>query len=68
MPNRNDSIQSRLEEQSIKSPEALIHGRSRLYIIVAALLALFLDALDALIIETAMPTTVSDRGLLLYSG
>jgi EmrB/QacA subfamily drug resistance transporter len=42
--------------------------KSKIYIIVAALLALFLSALDALIMGAAMPTIVADLGgLPLYS-
>jgi len=42
--------------------------KGRLYIIIAALLALFLGALDTLIMSAAMPTIVTDLGgLHLYS-
>jgi len=45
-----------------------IGRKNRRYIMVAALLALFLSALDALIMSAAMPTIVSDLGgLPLYS-
>jgi len=41
---------------------------NRLYLIIAALLALFLGALDALIVSAAMPSIVTDLGgLTLYS-
>ena len=43
-------------------------SHNRLYIIIAALLALFLGALDALIISAAMPSIVTDLGgLTMYS-
>lgn len=46
----------------------VIDSKSRFYIIVAALLALFLSALDTLIMGAAMPTIVADLGgLQLYS-
>jgi EmrB/QacA subfamily drug resistance transporter len=42
--------------------------QNRLYVIIAALLALFLGAMDALIISPAMPSIVTDLGgLTLYS-
>jgi EmrB/QacA subfamily drug resistance transporter len=45
-----------------------ISQKNRRYIMVAALLALFLSALDALIMGAAMPTIVADLGgLHLYS-
>lgn len=45
-----------------------ITERGRRYIIAAALLALFLGALDALVMSTAMPTIVADLGgLHLYA-
>jgi EmrB/QacA subfamily drug resistance transporter len=45
-----------------------IDSRQRYYIIVATLLALFLSALDTLIMSAAMPTVVADLGgLHLYS-
>jgi len=47
---------------------AAISPKSRNYIIVATLLALFLGALDALVMAAAMPTIVADLGgLHLYS-
>jgi len=50
------------------SPEALIGRKNRFYVIAAALLALFLGALDALVMGAAMPTIVADLGgLHLYS-
>ncbi len=48
--------------------EALISSKKRSYIIIAALLTLFLGALDALVMSAAMPTIVADLGgLHLYS-
>ena len=50
------------------SPETAIDAKSRFYIIIASLLALFLGALDALVMSAAMPTIVADLGgLHLYS-
>ena len=50
------------------SPETAIDAKSRSYIIIASLLALFLGALDALVMSAAMPTIVSELGgLHLYS-
>jgi EmrB/QacA subfamily drug resistance transporter len=49
-------------------PAADLHPRERTLIIGAALLALFLGALDALVMSAAMPTIVADLGgLHLYS-
>lgn len=49
-------------------PEALLTVRSRNFIITASLLALFLGALDALVMSAATPTIVADLGgLHLYS-
>jgi EmrB/QacA subfamily drug resistance transporter len=46
----------------------LTSRKSRFYIIAAALLALFLGALDALVMSAAMPTIIADLGgLHLYS-
>lgn len=48
--------------------EIYISGEKRLYVIISALLALFLGALDTLIMGAAMPTIVSDLGgIQLYS-
>ncbi|MBW2409979.1 MAG: MFS transporter [Deltaproteobacteria bacterium] len=48
--------------------EMVFSRRSRLYIAAAALLALFLGALDALVMSAAMPTIIADLGgLHLYS-
>ena len=50
------------------SPETAIDAKRRFYIIIASLLALFLGALDALVMSAAMPTIVADLGgLHLYS-
>jgi len=47
---------------------SIMNKKKRSYIMVAALLALFLSALDALIMGAAMPTIVADLGgLPLYS-
>ena len=47
---------------------ASLTARERTYVILAALLALFLGALDALVMSAAMPTIVTDLGgLHLYS-
>ncbi len=67
--------QNKPSSQSISTPsetgtfaDVLIDSKSRLYIIVAALLALFLSALDTLIMGAAMPSIVADLGgLHLYS-
>ena len=49
-------------------PELLISFKNRIFIIVAALLALFLGALDALVMGAAMPSIVAHLGgLHLYS-
>lgn len=48
--------------------EAIITRRARILIIAAALLALFLGALDALVVAAAMPSIIADLGgLPLYS-
>ncbi len=49
-------------------PEHFITPKRRFYVIAAALLTLFLGALDALVMSAAMPTIVTDLGgLHLYS-
>ncbi|MGD8893526.1 MAG: hypothetical protein PVF94_10900, partial [Desulfobacterales bacterium] len=49
-------------------PELLISLKNRIFIIVASLLALFLAALDALVMGAAMPSIVAHLGgLHLYS-
>jgi EmrB/QacA subfamily drug resistance transporter len=51
-----------------QTPDGLISPKRRFYIIAAALMALFLGALDALVMSAAMPTIVADLGSLdLYS-
>ena len=56
------------EAGEIQPPDALISSRRRNYIIIASLLALFLGALDSLVMSAAMPTIVADLGgLALYS-
>jgi MFS family permease len=53
---------------SQQAPQTIISRKSRYYIITAALLALFLGALDALVMSAAMPTIIADLGgLHLYS-
>ncbi len=42
--------------------------KARIYVICSALLALFLGAMDALVVSAAMPTIISDlRGIHLYA-
>jgi EmrB/QacA subfamily drug resistance transporter len=61
-PNSNPATDAPIHPQVVISP------RSRYYLIAAALLALFLGALDALVMAAAMPTIVADLGgLHLYS-
>ena len=49
-------------------PELLISRKDRIFIIVASLLALFLGALDSLVMGAAMPSIVAQLGgLHLYS-
>ena len=51
-----------------RPPEVLLGPRRRNFIIIASLLALFLGALDALVMSAATPTIVADLGgLHLYS-
>ena len=67
--------QNKPSSQNISTPsetdtfeDVLIDSKSRFCIIVAALLALFLSALDTLIMGAAMPTIIADLGgLHLYS-
>lgn len=62
MPSNNSGSNSGLQSTSLPSP------RERFYIAFAALLALFLAALDTLVMSAAMPTVVADLGALhLYS-
>lgn len=50
------------------TPERELSARERTYVIAAALLALFLGALDTLIMSAAMPTIVAELGSMhLYS-
>ena len=63
---RDDKSHSKIGES--QHPEAILGPRSRNYIIIASLLALFLGALDALVMSAATPTIVADLGgLHLYS-
>ena len=62
----NNNAHSKIAES--QHPEVLLTARSRNYIIIASLLALFLGALDALVMSAATPTIVADLGgLHLYS-
>ncbi len=62
----NDKISALSDEIQTASPS--IDAKKRSYIIIAALLTLFLGALDALVMSAAMPTIVADLGgLHLYS-
>ena len=59
---------SRPEIGETQQPESIISPRKRKFIIIASLLALFLGALDALVMSAATPTIVADLGgLHLYS-
>jgi len=59
---------SRTEIGETQQPGAIISPRKRKFIIIASLLALFLGALDALVMSAATPTIVADLGgLHLYS-
>jgi EmrB/QacA subfamily drug resistance transporter len=69
---QNQSEESAAEKlagsQLTESSEIPISRKSRYYIIAAALLALFLGALDALVMSAAMPTIIANLGgLHLYS-
>ena len=62
------AAQKKLAGHEVLSPETAIDAKHRVYIIIASLLALFLGALDALVMSAAMPTIVSELGgLHLYS-
>jgi len=62
----NDKYHPKIGES--QHPSALLTPRSRTFIIIASLLALFLGALDALVMSAATPTIVADLGgLHLYS-
>jgi len=57
-----------LDSEETMPPEILLGPRRRNFIIFASLLALFLGALDALVMSAATPTIVADLGgLHLYS-
>jgi len=52
----------------LKTPDSLLSSKSRFYVLSAALMALFLGAMDALVMSAAMPTIVADLGgLHLFS-
>jgi len=58
----------RAEIGETQQPGAIISPRKRNFIIIASLLALFLGALDALVMSAATPTIVAELGgLHLYS-
>jgi EmrB/QacA subfamily drug resistance transporter len=60
--------ESKSETGEARQAAAVISPRSRNYIIIASLLALFLGALDSMVMSAAMPTIVADLGgLALYS-
>ena len=62
------AVEKKLTGPERLSPETAIDAKHRVYIIIASLLALFLGALDALVMSAAMPTIVADLGgLHLYS-
>ena len=66
--NSAESPKTVTPDETFTSPGMLIDRKSRLYIIGAALLALFLSALDTLVMGAAIPTIVADLGgLHLYS-
>jgi EmrB/QacA subfamily drug resistance transporter len=67
---RYDSSANKLPKptKTIGSGEIAISPKARVLLIAAVLLALFLGALDALVMSAAMPTIVADLGgLHLYS-
>lgn len=66
---RNASSAEPLQDTAgSQTTDGLISRKKRFYIIAAALMALFLGALDALVMSAAMPTIVADLGSLdLYS-
>jgi EmrB/QacA subfamily drug resistance transporter len=64
----NDTTTANPDVNESTSPEKLISRKTKYYIIIASLTALFLGALDALVMSTAMPTIVSELGgVHLYS-
>ncbi len=64
----NEKLQQLPPHSTAPPPiDSIISRKNRIYIIVAALMVLFLSALDSLIVGAAMPTIVSDLGgLPLY--
>lgn len=65
---KNASFKISKDRQPVREKDVFPSGKNRLYVIAAALLALFLGALDTLIMGAAMPTIVSDLGgIQLYS-
>jgi len=65
---KSASFKISTERQPVREKDVFLSGKKRLYVIAAALLALFLGALDTLIMGAAMPTIVSDLGgIELYS-
>jgi len=67
-PNQRREIDAELHPKNGESrqPATLLSPRSRYYIIIASLLALFLGALDSLVMSAAMPTIVADLGGLAF--
>ena len=59
---KNASFKISKDRQPVREKDVFPSGKNRLYVIAAALLALFLGALDTLIMGAAMPTIVSDLG------
>lgn len=67
-PNKTSSTAATTLHEAPLPPEQLISLKNRIFIIVASLLALFLAALDALVMGAAMPSIVAHLGgLHLYS-
>jgi EmrB/QacA subfamily drug resistance transporter len=67
-PKKNSSNADTKLHEAPLPPEQLISLKNRIFIIVASLLALFLAALDALVMGAAMPSIVAHLGgLHLYS-
>jgi EmrB/QacA subfamily drug resistance transporter len=65
---KNASFKIPTEPPPVREKDVFLSGKRRLYVMGAALLALFLGALDTLIMGAAMPTIVSDLGgIQLYS-
>ena len=64
----NNATPTNSDINESRAPEAFVGRKTRFFLIVASLLALFLGALDALVMSTAMPTIVSELGgVQLYS-